>query len=144
MRELSAGTGLVVEAWNQAGGELLATGRLLTLDNQIDPSTGTIKAKATFDNADDKLFPNQFVNARLKLKTLKNTLVIPTSAVQRGSDGFFVYRVQDSKAQLRPVVTGHAGPQHTVVTSGLEQGDIVVIDGVDRLRDGTAVSFNEK
>ncbi len=140
----AAGTGLLVEAWNQAGAELLATGKLMTLDNQIDTATGTIKAKAIFDNADGRLFPNQFVNARLKVKIMKNALVIPTSAVQRGNEGFFVFRVQDGKAQLRPVTTGHTGPQQTVVTSGLEPGDLVVIDGVDRLRDGTEVSFGDQ
>lgn len=134
---------LQVQARGQDNTTLLATGTLLTLDNQIDTATGTVKAKAEFHNADHILFPNQFVNAHLKVETLSNALIIPTSAVQRNNDGFFVYLVQEGKTVARNIATGHATDLETVVTSGLADGDIVVIDGVDRLRDGMPVTYEE-
>lgn len=91
--------GLVVEAWDQQNSRKLASGRLLTLDNQIDSGTGTVKAKALFDNAEGKLFPNQFVNVRLLLRSLDNSLVVPTSAVQRSNNGFFVFVITPEKKE---------------------------------------------
>ena len=134
---------LTVEAWGQDNKALLATGELLTIDNQIDTATGTVKAKATFSNDDRRLFPNQFVNARLRVKTLENVLIIPSSAVQRNNDGFFVYAVEDGKTSSRTITAGYATDMETVVVSGLKEGDTVVTDGVDRLRDGMAVTFEQ-
>ncbi|MDL2266668.1 MdtA/MuxA family multidrug efflux RND transporter periplasmic adaptor subunit [Desulfovibrio sp. OttesenSCG-928-G15] len=134
-------TRLEVQAWGQDNKTLLGTGQLLTLDNQIDTATGTVKAKAEFHNADRMLFPNQFVNARLKVATLENALIIPSSAVQRNNNGFFVYAVREGKTRAQNIVTGHSTDTHTVVTSGLTVGEIVVIDGVDRLRDGMPVTY---
>ena len=131
---------LTVEAWGQDNQTLLATGELLTIDNQIDTATGTVKAKAVFTNDDRRLFPNQFVNARLKVRTLDDVLIIPSSAVQRNNDGFFVYIVEDGKTRSQVITVDYATDTETVVKSGLSQGDIVVTDGVDRLRDGIEVT----
>lgn len=134
---------LVVEAWGQDGKTLLSTGRLLSLDNQIDTATGTVKAKARFDNQDSRLFPNQFISIRLLVKTLEKVLIIPSSAVQRSNDGFFVYAVTNSTARMQTVTTTYATASDTVIASGLEAGDIVVTDGVDRLRSGSAVAYGD-
>ena len=133
---------LIVEAWGQDNSTLLATGELLTIDNQIDTATGTVRAKATFSNDDRRLFPNQFVNVRLKVRTLENVLIIPSSAVQRNNDGFFVYVVQGGKTRSQAITTSYATDTETVVASGLNEGDVVVTDGVDRLRDGMSVSYD--
>ena len=133
---------LVVEAWGQDNKTLLATGELLTIDNQIDTATGTVRAKATFSNEDRSLFPNQFVNVRLKVRTLEQVLIIPSSAVQRNNDGFFVYVVQGGKTRSQAITTSYATDTETVVASGLSKGDVVVTDGVDRLRDGMSVSYD--
>lgn len=135
------GRTLEVEAWGQDMRDIFASGRLITIDNQIDTATGTVKAKAEFDNDDYRLFPNQFVNARLKVRTLEKALTVPSSAVQRNNDGFFVYLVEDGKARTQPIETFHATDLVTVVAKGLKAGDVVVTDGVDRLRDGTPVVY---
>lgn len=138
---------LRVEALGQNNSGLLAVGELLTIDNQIDAGTGTVRARAVFSNEDQALFPNQFVNTRLKVRTLENALIIPSSAVQRSNKGFFVYRVQAGKGgsvtTLVDIVPGYATDTETVVVSGLSENDIVVIDGVDRLRDGQAVTYDD-
>ncbi|WCM88234.1 efflux RND transporter periplasmic adaptor subunit [Acidovorax sp. NCPPB 3576] len=131
---------LVVQAWDRAEAALLATGRLTTLDNQIDTATGTLRLKAQFDNADDALFPNQFVNVRLKVRTLENALVVPADAVQHGSQGPYVYTVRDGKAVLRRVALGTSDGERLVVTQGLAEGESVVLEGLDRLRDGIDVA----
>ncbi|MDR2161494.1 MAG: MdtA/MuxA family multidrug efflux RND transporter periplasmic adaptor subunit [Desulfovibrio sp.] len=132
---------LPVEAWDQDNKQLLASGTLLTLDNRIDSATGTVKAKAVFDNAGEQLFPNQFVNVRLLTATLAGTPAVPSAAVQRNNDGFFVYVVQpDNTVRVRPVRTGRASASHTVIAEGLAPGEIVVSAGLDRLRDGSAVT----
>ena len=137
-----AGTSLEVEAWGQDNRTLLAKGALLTIDNQIDTTTGTVKAKARFGNDEYRLFPNQFVNARLKVSTLAKALVVPTAAVQRNNDGFFVYVVENGAVRTAPVVTGYASDKDTVIESGVAAGDVVVTDGVDRLRDGMKVEYD--
>jgi multidrug efflux system membrane fusion protein len=137
------GEPLTVEAWSQDNRTLLATGELLTIDNQIDTATGTVRASATFANDDRRLFPNQFVNTRLKVKTLENVLIIPSSALQRNNDGFFVYVVRDGKTRSQTITTGYATDTETVVDAGLAEGDVVVTDGVDRLRDGMAVTYDQ-
>lgn len=137
------GAALEVEVWRQDNKTLLATGSLLTIDNQIDTSTGTVRAKARFANEDYRLFPNQFVNARLRVRTLKGVLVVPTAAVQRRNDGFFVYVVDNGATRTAPVTTGYASDSDTVIESGLKSGEIVVTDGIDRLRDGMAVTYGQ-
>jgi len=140
LKRLRAGTPLPVEAYDRSQKTRLATGRLLTVDNQIDPTTGTIKLKADFPNEDNALFPNQFVNARLRLDTLHGATVAPTAAIQRGTQGTFVFLVkQDQTVALRPVKLGPADGAKVAVESGLTPGDRVVVDGADKLRDGSKV-----
>ena len=118
------------------------TGVLATVDNQIDTSTGTIKLKAQFDNADEQLFPNQFVNVRLLVDTVRGATVVPSAAVQRGAKGTYVYVVgADATASAQPVTVGLSEGELTQVTRGIEPGQTVVTDGVDRLRDGIKVSL---
>jgi multidrug efflux system membrane fusion protein len=133
-----------VEVWDQDNKTLLASGVLMTLDNRIDSATGTVRAKAVFDNAEERLFPNQFVNARLLVATLAQALVVPTSTVQRNTEGFFVYVFNaNGTVNMRPVQVGQAVASKTTITSGLCAGETVVADGVDRLRDGTRVTTAE-
>ena len=138
------GDPLLVEAWSQDGKKRLASGALLSLDNQIDTATGTVKAKAVFQNREEMLFPNQFVNIKLRVNELKDVLVIPTSAVQRNNKGFFVYVVEDGRTIMRDLKTGYATDTLTVAEDGLELGEIVVIDGVDRLREGSEVTIRTR
>lgn len=129
----------VVEAWDRDNRQRLAAGRLDTLDNQIDAATATLRLKARFENADDALFPNQFVNVRLALRQLPGAVTIPTDAVQHGSRGSYVYVIADNKARVRDLVLGPASGGHTVVTKGLADGEPVVLEGLDRLEEGRAV-----
>ncbi|WP_235578148.1 efflux RND transporter periplasmic adaptor subunit [Pseudorhodoferax sp. Leaf267] len=129
----------LAEAWDRDGRTQLATGRLDTLDNQIDIATGTLKLKARFENADDALFPNQFVNVRLALQRLPGAVTIPTDAVQHGSRGSYVYVVADGKSHVRVLTLGPASGGRTVVISGLAAGEPVVLEGLDRLDEGKAV-----
>jgi multidrug efflux system membrane fusion protein len=134
------GRNLSVEAYDRAGEKQLATGRLESTDNQIDPTTGTTKLKAVFDNTDQALFPNQFVNVRLLLDTSKDAVIVPGAAVQRGKDGTFVYVVKaDQTVEVRPVVIGPAAGGNTTIATGLAPAEQVVVDGVDKLRAGSAV-----
>ncbi|MCX6941481.1 MAG: MdtA/MuxA family multidrug efflux RND transporter periplasmic adaptor subunit [Verrucomicrobia bacterium] len=138
---LRAGEQLVVEAWDRNEGVVLATGSLKTVDNQIDLATGTLRLKAEFANTDEKLFPNQFVNVRLRVRTLKAALVIPSVAVQYGSRGTYVYVVNaENKATVRDIVLGPSDGAQQSITKGLQSGDLVVLEGLDRLREGRAVS----
>src|SRR5204863_8428149 len=108
---------LTVDAYDRAGQKRLATGTLQSTDNQIDPTTGTTKLKAVFDNTDQALFPNQFVNVRLLIDTAKNAVIVPGAAVQRGKDGTFVYVVKaDQTVEVRPVVVGSASGGDTAIT----------------------------
>lgn len=135
---------LTVDAFDRTGKTKLATGKLLTLDNQIDPTTGTVKLKATFDNKDDALFPNQFVNIRLQIDELKNAMVIPTAAVQLGVTGSFVYRLNDDQtASIVPITTGVSYLDETVVQSGLSLNEKVIVEGTDKLTEGTKVQVNK-
>lgn len=127
---------LAVQAWDRERRNKLAEGRVASTDNAIDASTGTIKVKALFDNKDGTLFPNQFVNVRLQLDTLKNVLVVPTAAVQRGVPGTFVYVVVDGQVALRKVQLLASDGDASAVQGELQPGDQVVTDGADRLRDG--------
>jgi multidrug efflux system membrane fusion protein len=137
LKRLRAGVSMPVEAYDREQKTKLATGKLLTVDNQIDPTTGTIKLKAQFPNEDTSLFPNQFVNLRLQLDTLHGVTLVPTSAVQRGAQGTFVYVLKDDKTvSLRAVKTGASEGESVQIAAGLASGEIVVVDGSDRLRDG--------
>jgi len=137
LKRLRAGVPLPVEAYDREQKTRLASGKLLTVDNQIDPTTGTIKLKAQFSNEDGNLFPNQFVNVRLQLDTLRGATLVPSSAVQRGAQGAFVYVLKDDRTvALRPVKTGTSEGENVAIDSGVSPGEIVVVDGSDRLRDG--------
>jgi multidrug efflux system membrane fusion protein len=134
------GAALPVEAWDRESRNRLASGELLTVDNVIDPATGTVKLKAQFANNDLALFPNQFVNARMLLDTRRGVVTIPTAAVQRGSQGSFVYVVKDdSTVSVRPVKLGPVEGERVAVEEGVAAGERVVVDGMDRLREGMRV-----
>lgn len=140
LEPLRAGEPLPAEAWDRSEKLRLATGRLKTVDNQIDLATGTLRIKAEFPNTDLELFPNQFVNVRLRVRTLADAIVIPAAAVQFGSRGTYVYLVNENdEAVVRDVVLGPADATLQSVTSGLKPGDAVVLEGLDRLRDGRKV-----
>lgn len=130
---------LGVEAWDRSEQNLLATGKLTTLDNQIDTATGTLRLKAEFDNADDGLFPNQFINARLHLQTLDGAVTIPADAVQYGSKGTYVYVIDDGKATMRQIKLGALEADRIAVLEGLKEGEQVVLEGIDRLWEGKDV-----
>src|SRR5262252_9481160 len=131
---------LQVEAYSRDDQTKLATGTLLTIDNQIDPQTGTGKLKAIFDNRDNSLWPNQFVNARLLLEVRKNSTVIPAAAVQRGPQGTYVFTVKpDKTAELRPVTVSFSQGNYAAISQGIASGESVVTDGQDKLQQGTSV-----
>jgi len=136
----AAGTTMPVEAWDRAETNKLADGTLQTIDNQIDTATGTIKLRAQFTNADDKLFPNQFVNIRLKVNTLVDATVIPAAAVQRASFGTFVYGVKpDNTVTIRRITLGPSEGDRVSVTKGLDASEKIVLEGVDDLTEGAKV-----
>jgi multidrug efflux system membrane fusion protein len=140
MGKLGHGSGLTVEAYDRDQKQKLTTGKLLTVDNQIDPTTGTVKLKAEFPNKNNELFPNQFVNARLIIDVKHNALIVPSPAIQRGPQGTFVYVVkEDQTVEMRPVTIGVSQEGNALITAGLSGGEIVVVDGADRLRDGSKV-----
>jgi multidrug efflux system membrane fusion protein len=150
-KKLNDGVKLHVDAFDRDLKTKLATGSLLTSDNQIDPTTGMLRFKAIFDNEDGALFPNQFVNARLLIDTVRNAVIVPTAAVQHGlQQATFVYVVKPetgdggearaAKVEMRDVVTGPSEGESTVITSGLASGEVVVTDGVDKLIDGSKVT----
>jgi multidrug efflux system membrane fusion protein len=117
-------------------------GSLLTADNQIDPTTGTVRLKAIFSNQKNELFPNQFVNARLLLEVRRGATVVPSPAIQRGPQGTFVFLVNaDQIATVRPVTVGEIQGGEASIKSGLSPGEVVVVDGADRLREGTRVEL---
>jgi multidrug efflux system membrane fusion protein len=130
-----------VEAYDREGTRRIATGTLLTIDNTIDPTTGTVKVKAQFPNEDDALFPNQFVNARLLLDVRRGATLVPGVAVRRGTQGAYVYVVTPKQTvQARPVRVGVSEGNDTSIDEGLAPGDVVVTDGADALRDGMVVT----
>jgi multidrug efflux system membrane fusion protein len=138
--KLNAGKKLLVEAWNADDSQKIADGYLLTVDNQIDATTGTSKMKAIFDNHDLALFPNQFVNVHLLVNTLCDQVIVPNVAVQSGQQGNFVYVVDaDSKVHMRPVTVRLALESESAIASGVEAGETVVVDGTDRLVEGATV-----
>jgi len=137
-RHMRQGT-LEVDAFSRDDQTKLATGKLLTIDNQIDPSTGTAKLKAVFDNKDSQLWPNQFVNADLLLETRKNSTVVPTAAILRGPQGTFVYAMNADKTVQDKAVTVSLTQGTTTIVTGLAPGDVVVTDGQDKLQRGSRV-----
>ncbi|PAU66335.1 multidrug transporter subunit MdtA [Pseudomonas sp. PIC25] len=131
---------LVVEAWDRSERQLLATGELESLDNQIDTTTGTVRMKARFANADEILFPNQFVNVRLRVETRRQASMIPAAALQYGSRGTFVFVVgADDKVSVRSVQAGPSDGERTLIEEGVALGERLVLEGTDRLRDGAKV-----
>ncbi len=132
---------LSVDVYDRALKNQLATGTLLTLDNEIDPSTGTVKLKASFPNQDNALFPNQFVNAKLLVETRRDAVLVPIASVQRSSQGAFVYVVKpDQTVEMRPVKVDAAQGGTAAIASGLNPGELVVVEGTDKLRQGAKVS----
>jgi multidrug efflux system membrane fusion protein len=143
MKKLQAGEKLQVTAFDRAGKTQLATGQLITVDNQIDPATGTVKLKAQFANEDLALFPNQFVNVRMLVDTKVGATVIPAAAVQRGTPGTFAYVVDpDTKmVSVRKLKLGPAQGETVSVEEGIQPGTLVVVDGADKLREGAVVEM---
>ncbi|MGB0126344.1 MAG: MdtA/MuxA family multidrug efflux RND transporter periplasmic adaptor subunit, partial [Rhodocyclaceae bacterium] len=140
LQKLRKGERLRVDALDRDGKTQLATGWLLTADNQLDATTGTVKLKAQFPNEDERLFPNQFVNARLQVEVRRGATVIPAAAVQRGTQGDYVYVVKtDATVTVRPVTLGPRERGRVAVENGLAPGEVVVVDGADKLREGAAV-----
>lgn len=145
MKQLQSGVKPPVEAYDRSQKNKLATGNLLTVDNQIDPATGTVKLKAQFANTEYSLFPNQFVNTRMLIDVRKGVVIIPTAGVQRGTQGTFVYVIKpDSTVSLRLVKVGQVQGEESEITSGLAAGEVVVTDGADKLRDGGKVEVAQK
>ena len=138
---------LTVEAWDKANTQLLAKGKLASLDNQIDTTTGTIKLKAVFENADDSLFPNQFVNVKLHGETLHNASVVPVNAIQHGPQGDFVYLLRKGEhgdvVHVQAVRTGYSDGTLAAVMQGLRGGDRIVGSGVDKLKEGAKVQVRD-
>jgi len=140
MEELNAGTPLEVTIYDRANVHKLAVGKVMTIDNQIDTTTGTAKIRAQFDNFDDLLFPNQFVNVQLLIKPLQGIVTAPLTAIQRGAPGTYVYLIgSDNTVSERKVALGPQDYSKVAITSGLSPGDRVVVDGADRLRNGAEV-----
>lgn len=144
LRAQKTGNPLKVEAWDRTNSQKLSEGILLSLDNQIDATTGTIKVKARFNNQDDVLFPNQFVNARMLVDTEQNAVVIPAAALQMGNEGHFVWVLNaENKVSKHLVKPGIQDSQNVVISAGLSVGDRVVTDGIDRLTEGAKVEVVE-
>jgi multidrug efflux system membrane fusion protein len=142
MKKLHEGGKLAVDAYNRDKTQKLASGSLLTVDNEIDPNSGTAKLKALFDNNDDALFPNQFVNVRLLLDTKRNEVIVPSAAIQRGSQGTYVYVIKpDNTVDLRLIKVGIVEGDSTSLDSGLEAGETVVTDGADKIQPGSTVTL---
>jgi multidrug efflux system membrane fusion protein len=142
IQRMRAGATLSVEAYDRSNTRLLSTGHLGTVDNVIDTTTGTLKLRAMFDNPDEMLYPNQFVNARLLVNTMQDAIRVPVQAVQRGEPGTFVYVINaDNTVSVRPIKVGPVDGNFQAVVSGLNAGERVVTDGTDRLRDGAQIAL---
>ena len=142
MHRMKSKERIEVEAFNRDQSQKLSVGYLLTTDNQIDPTTGTVKLKAEFANKQNELFPNQFVNARLLLDTKRDTTVVPVAAIQRSPQGTFVFILKEDKTvSIRPVKVGPGEADVISVDDGIVPGDIVVVEGAEKLRDGSKVEL---
>jgi len=140
LKKFRSGATLEVSAYDHERSGLIAKGKLIALDNQIDSSTGTVRLRAEFPNDDEALYPNQFVNAELHVDTMKDAVLAPAAAIQRGASGAYVYAVKpDDTVTVRPVRLGPVGDERVVVENGLESGERVVIEGADKLREGAKV-----
>ena len=145
LAKLRAGKRLPVDAFNREQSKKLATGSLLTLDNQIDPNSGTVRLRVEFPNKDHALFPNQFVNARLLLETRHGATLVPTATMQRSPQGPFVYLVKaDRTVSVRQVRLGPTEGDHAAIDEGLSPGDLVVVEGAERLREGSKVELKNQ
>jgi multidrug efflux system membrane fusion protein len=142
MQSMRGGRQIQVEAYDRAQQGKLATGKLITIDNQIDTTTGTVKLRAAFDNREGNLFPNQFVNTRLLVKMLQNQTVIPSSAVQHNGNADFVYLIQNGRALQRSVKTGSSDDGETVV-QGLQPGDVVANSSFEKLQNGSQITISK-
>ena len=142
LKQLHAGASLAATAYDRTGTTELGKGNLETVDNQIDTTTGMVKLRAIFDNEQEILFPNQFVNVQLLVDTLRDTNIVPSAAIQHGAPGAFVYVVKpDQTAAVQQVKLGPGDGQHIAVLDGLQPGEKVVVDGSDRLREGAKVTL---
>jgi membrane fusion protein, multidrug efflux system len=142
LARLKAEAHLPVDAYNREQTKKIATGSLLTIDNQVDPNSGTVRFRAEFPNRDHALFPNQFVNARLLLETRRGVTLVPTAAIQRSPQGTFIYLVKaDQTVAVRPVRPGPTEGDETAIDEGLQPGDQVVVEGTERLREGSKVEL---
>jgi multidrug efflux system membrane fusion protein len=143
-----AGKKLVVEAWDRSNKNRLASGFLVSLDNQIDATSGTIKVKGQFKNESGLLFPNQFVNVRLYSHKLHDAVILPSAAIQHGSIGSFVYVVDgegiNTTVKVQPVETGVVNNNNVQIVTGVAEQDVVVVSGIDKLRDGAKVKVAQK
>ena len=141
VKKMNAGQRLTVDAYSRDMTTKISSGTLTTLDNEIDPTTGTLRLRATFDNKDNSLFPNQFVNARLLVQEKHGVTLVPTAAIQRNSQATYVYVVKpDSTVTVRQITIGTTEGDDSEVTSGLTPGEVVVMTGVDKLQEGTKVN----
>jgi multidrug efflux system membrane fusion protein len=141
LKKIAGGQTLQVDAYDREGKTKLAQGSLTTLDNQIDPATGTLKLRATFQNSKGTLYPNQFVNARLLVQEKHGVTLAPTAAIQRNSSATYVYVVKpDSTVTVRPVTIGTTEGSDSEVTSGLAPGEVMAMTGVDKLQEGSKVA----
>lgn len=139
-KKMNAGQKLPVDAFDRDMKKKLASGTLTTIDNEIDQTTGTVKLRATFDNSQNELFPNQFVNARLLQEEKRNVVLVPSAAVQRNSQNTYLYVVNaDSSVSVRQVTVSTSDDNNTEITSGVNAGDVVVLTGVDKLQEGSMV-----
>ena len=142
---LRSGEQLPVEAYDREQIKKLSSGYLQTVDNQIDPTTGTVRLKAIFENKDNQLFPNQFVNARLLVAVRRGVIILPAVAIQRGPRGAFIYVVKaDKTVVIRPVTVSEIQGSEAAITTGISEGELGVVDGADRLREGTKVEFKSQ
>lgn len=140
LKAQKSGVAPLIEVWDRTNKQKLTEGKLLSMDNQIDATTGTVKLKGRFDNSDDSLFPNQFVNIRMKVDTLQNAVVIPAAALQMNNEGHFVWVLNDeNQVSQHRVSAGLDDNQQVVITAGLAAGQRVVTDGIDRLTEGVKV-----
>jgi membrane fusion protein, multidrug efflux system len=141
--QVRQGQRLNVEAFDRTQQAKIATGKLLTFDNQVDTTTGTVKLRAIFDNKDGSLFPNQFVNARLRVKTLHGATLIPSSAIQHDGQTSFVYLIQNDTAQMRTIKPGVADAGMTAV-EGINPGDVVANSSFEKLQKNSKITVSKQ
>jgi multidrug efflux system membrane fusion protein len=142
--KFTAGTALPVEGWDRDNARKVAQGTLVSIDNQIDPTTGTYKLKASFDNKDQQLFPNQFLNVKLLIDTQKGLTVVPAAAIQKGPQGSFVFVVKGNQVQMKNVTVALTEGLDTGLSSGLDAGESVVVEGQDKIQDKSVVDVQTK